>query len=119
MIPMAEQQSIFYMGPLWVGILGYFCLNEPYTYKEMKAAFFSMCGLLLIVKPAFLFGSDMNQDIHENSTMGKLLVFFGSWCFASFCIIMRMIRRKVTVMHNVLAFNVANVILAFLLGFFY
>ena len=51
LIPMSEHQAIFYTSPIFVGILGYFILNEPYHLKIFLSALISFFGLILIVKP--------------------------------------------------------------------
>lgn len=42
------------MGPIWVGIMGYVILGEPYRVREAICAAFGFIGLILIVKPPFI-----------------------------------------------------------------
>jgi hypothetical protein len=42
------------MGPIWVGILAFFILYEPYTTRDAAKAVISLIGLILVVKPAFI-----------------------------------------------------------------
>ena len=51
------------MGPLWVGVLAYYILKEPYQKKEFAGAVVSIIGLVLIVRPPFIFGEHKSTDI--------------------------------------------------------
>ena len=119
---MAECYSIFYMSPLWVGILAYFLLNDPYTIRDITKAIISIIGLLLIVKPPFIwhFLYDSVKLIENpNDKLGKIVIFFGSFCFAGLIIIMRYIRNSVSPLNNVVSFNLCNAFFSFIFMQFY
>jgi len=90
-IPISEQQAIYAIGPIWVGIFAYFILGEPYTCKEFFCALLSFCGILLVVRPG----------LGMENWFGKLIILLGSFFFKGLFIVMRYLKDKVTVLHNV------------------
>ena len=44
------------MGPLATGLLGFLVLGEPFTLRETVGGIVSLSGVVLIARPAFIFG---------------------------------------------------------------
>ena len=47
--------------PLIYPLFGYFILKEPYTKTDFIFALLGFIGILILIKPAFLFGNENNQ----------------------------------------------------------
>jgi len=54
MISLGEHQAIFGLGPLWIGFLSYYVLKEKYLNIDKFCAILGFIGLILIVRPKFI-----------------------------------------------------------------
>lgn len=53
---MADATVITFLGPLATGLLGFLVLGEPFTLREVFGGIVSLSGVVLIARPAFIFG---------------------------------------------------------------
>jgi drug/metabolite transporter (DMT)-like permease len=111
MMTVGENQAIFFTGPIWVGVLGYFILKEEWTKKEIFCTGICFLGVLCIVKPIH---TGYSSEDPTSSLLGKVLVFIAAWMYALLCIILRCLGSRISVFHSVFTFNCTNVIFGFL-----
>ncbi|SPO25167.1 uncharacterized protein UTRI_02726_B [Ustilago trichophora] len=67
-LSLADATVITFLGPLATGLLGYLVLGEPFTLRETFGGIISLSGVVLIARPAFIFGrktadSDLDQSL--------------------------------------------------------
>nr|CDI56356.1 duf6-domain-containing protein [Melanopsichium pennsylvanicum 4] len=55
-LSLADATVITFLGPLATGLLGYLVLGEPFTLRETFGGIVSLGGVVLIARPAFIFG---------------------------------------------------------------
>ena len=55
-LSLADATVITFLGPLATGLLGYLVLGEPFTLRETLGGIVSLSGVVLIARPAFIFG---------------------------------------------------------------
>lgn len=65
-LSLADATVITFLGPLATGLLGFIVLGEPFTFREAMGGIVSLSGVVLIARPAFIFGrkaadSDLDQ----------------------------------------------------------
>ncbi|KAK3835146.1 MAG: hypothetical protein JOS17DRAFT_736348 [Linnemannia elongata] len=54
-MPLADATVIFFLGPTFTAILGRIVLKEPFGPLDATASAITMCGVVLVSKPTFLF----------------------------------------------------------------
>ncbi|EDO44735.1 predicted protein, partial [Nematostella vectensis] len=57
-IPLADATVIVFSSPIFTGILGYFILREAWGWFDAVATMLCFFGIILIVRPTFLFGRE-------------------------------------------------------------
>ncbi|CBQ70974.1 conserved hypothetical protein [Sporisorium reilianum SRZ2] len=67
-LSLADATVLTFLGPLATGLLGFLVLSEPFTLRETLGGILSLSGVVLIARPAFIFGrkaadSDMHQPL--------------------------------------------------------
>lgn len=65
-LSLADATVITFLGPLATGLLGYLVLGETFTAREAIGGVVSLSGVVLIARPAFLFGrkaADADLDV--------------------------------------------------------
>lgn len=55
-LSLADATVITFLGPLATGLLGFLVLGEPFTVRETLGGVISLSGVVLIARPAFIFG---------------------------------------------------------------
>ncbi|KAF9099759.1 hypothetical protein BGX23_012153 [Mortierella sp. AD031] len=71
-MPLADATVIFFLGPTFTAILGRIVLKEPFGPLDATASAITMCGVVLVSKPTFLFPSPTTPALGED--MSALLV---------------------------------------------
>ncbi|KAI0399103.1 DUF6-domain-containing protein [Xylaria palmicola] len=56
-LEISDATAISFLTPSWTALLCYVWLKEPYRIQEAISGLISLAGVLLIARPAFLFGS--------------------------------------------------------------
>ncbi|KAJ2968252.1 hypothetical protein NUW58_g10260 [Xylaria curta] len=56
-LEISDATAISFLVPTWTALLCYVWLGEPYRIQEAFSGLLSLAGVLLIARPAFLFGS--------------------------------------------------------------
>ncbi|GAC98824.1 hypothetical protein PHSY_006419 [Pseudozyma hubeiensis SY62] len=72
-LSLADATVITFLGPLATGLLGFVVLREPFTLREAMGGIVSLSGVVLIARPAFIFGrkaadSDLDQPLSIDLT---------------------------------------------------
>lgn len=75
LIPLTESAVLENLSPAWAGILCAIFLNEALSKKNCLLAISGFCGVILISKPEFVFGSGTKSD--ENKYIDPKLRFVG------------------------------------------
>lgn len=55
-LSVSDTVTIQFLGPTVTGLLGWLLLKEPFTIREATAGIASLCGVVLISRPPFIFG---------------------------------------------------------------
>ncbi|KAK4235944.1 hypothetical protein C8A03DRAFT_17362 [Achaetomium macrosporum] len=61
-LPLAEATVITFLAPMLSGYVCDILLNDPFTRREQLASFIAIAGVVLIARPASLFGGDHSDD---------------------------------------------------------
>lgn len=85
-LPLADAICLVMLSPLVSTILAYFVLGEPFRQPEMIATAISICGMVFIVKPTFIFSEDVALD-HT----GVLYGFISAFCAGSAYLFVRIL----------------------------
>ncbi|KAI6001079.1 integral membrane protein DUF6 [Pisolithus orientalis] len=64
-LSLGDVTALGFTGPIFTGIAGRLFLGETYSKREAVASFFSLFGVVLIVRPPFLFESTRNPELEE------------------------------------------------------
>ncbi|GAK64137.1 drug/metabolite transporter superfamily [Moesziomyces antarcticus] len=77
-LSLADATVITFLGPLATGLLGFLVLGEPFTVRETLGGVISLSGVVLIARPAFIFGrktadSDLDNPLVNlaNTTLAE------------------------------------------------
>ncbi|KAF9119532.1 hypothetical protein BGW39_000235, partial [Mortierella sp. 14UC] len=106
-MPLADATVVFFLGPTFTAILGRIVLKEPFGPLDATASAITMCGVVLVAKPTFLFpphsppstlGED-GQDLFEqqkdyNRLFGTLAGLCGAMCSAVAYVLVRKIGKQ-------------------------
>lgn len=70
-LSLADATVITFLAPLVTGLFGYIFLKERFTHQEAIAGVASLAGVVLIARPAIMFGkhsqSDLDPPVEEES----------------------------------------------------
>ena len=69
-LSLSDATVITFLGPLATGYLGYLALGEKFTWKEVASGFVSLGGVVLIARPAFIFGRKLADEDPEVPAIG-------------------------------------------------
>ncbi|TGJ80252.1 hypothetical protein E0Z10_g8524 [Xylaria hypoxylon] len=73
-LEISDATAISFLVPTWTAILCYVWLKEPYRIQEAFSGIISLAGVLLIARPAFLFGGSSVIVPDGNATMTVFVV---------------------------------------------
>jgi drug/metabolite transporter (DMT)-like permease len=88
-LPIADATVIQYTNPVYAGLLAVPLLGERLRRREVLSVFFSMVGVLLVMRPAFLFGG----SAHELPPVTVIIGLAGAMCSAAAYITVRKLGR--------------------------
>jgi len=83
MLPLSEASVISQTTPVVVGILATVFLGERYEISQFWGALFCMSGVLLVVKPAFLFPPNENLDEEDTTRVFGVVALLAGTVFSS------------------------------------
>ncbi|KAN0064415.1 hypothetical protein ACQY0O_002613 [Thecaphora frezii] len=61
-LSLSDATVITFLAPLATGLLANAVLDEPFTLREKVAGMLSLCGVVLIARPSFLFGTPAGEE---------------------------------------------------------
>ncbi|KAF9906857.1 hypothetical protein EC991_000221 [Linnemannia zychae] len=108
-MPLADATVVFFLGPTFTAILGRIVLKEPFGPLDATASAITMCGVVLVAKPTFLFpppsspstpGQDLTaylveqQEKEYNRLFGTLAGLCGAMCSAVAYVLVRKIGKQ-------------------------
>ncbi|KAI1130185.1 DUF6-domain-containing protein [Nemania abortiva] len=75
-LEISDATAISFLVPTWTAILCYVWLGEPYRIQEALSGLISLAGVLLIARPAFLFGNSgrVTMPNERDATMTMFIV---------------------------------------------
>ncbi|KAI1117800.1 DUF6-domain-containing protein [Nemania sp. NC0429] len=73
-LEISDATAISFLVPTWTAILCYVWLKEPYRIQEAGSGLISLAGVLLIARPAFLFGGSAAAPDNGKTTMTMFIV---------------------------------------------
>ncbi|KAF2971968.1 hypothetical protein GQX73_g1558 [Xylaria multiplex] len=74
-LEISDATAISFLVPTWTAVLCYVWLKEPYRMQEAFSGLISLAGVLLIARPAFIFGSpSVTAPNNGNATMTIFIV---------------------------------------------
>ncbi|KIO07884.1 hypothetical protein M404DRAFT_940807 [Pisolithus tinctorius Marx 270] len=114
-LSLGDVTALAFTGPIFTGIAGRLFLGETYSKREAVASFFSLFGVVLIVRPPFLFESTRNPDLEEPAGAGIRLraTAYDIITFVSPCkITIRAIGTRAHAMHSMTYFSLWCVIVS-------
>jgi len=65
-LTLSDATTIFFSAPVYAGLLGYFVLKEPISKVEILCTAGSIVGVVMIVRPPFIFGSQADNSVESN-----------------------------------------------------
>lgn len=76
-LSLADATVITFLGPLATGLLGFLVLGEAFTLREVLGGIVSLGGVVLIARPAFIFGrkaadADLDHPLTIDAVKGTL-----------------------------------------------
>jgi drug/metabolite transporter (DMT)-like permease len=67
-LPLASANTIMFTTPFWTGLFAFLLLGQSWKWYDNLVTVTSFVGVVLVVRPAFLFGGD--DDGEDDSTQG-------------------------------------------------
>ncbi|EGV66849.1 hypothetical protein CANTEDRAFT_112347 [Yamadazyma tenuis ATCC 10573] len=122
-LSMSDSVAITFLVPLITGFLAWILLRERYSLVEAMCGLVSLCGVMLIAKPHFLFGSEADKEagsaddsVESSSTEKRLLAtgvaLLGALAAASVFIILRKIGNSAHPLISVSFFSMVTVVIS-------
>ena len=110
-LPLSIVSVLQRISPLWVGILGFLFYNEAYGLIQIISTAVSMIGVLMIMKPKFLFGS---EDIPKSDAyiLGMILALANSVLQAIIQLTIRELKDRSNILIIVFYFNFFNLLIS-------
>ncbi|RWS22780.1 solute carrier family 35 member G1-like protein [Leptotrombidium deliense] len=96
-ISLMDSSAIFYSAPVFVGLLAFVFLKEPFGLFEGISVIVTIVGVLLISRPQFIpFFADASHPMTSDTIEGLILALFGSFTFALSNIHLRKLQKTST-----------------------
>lgn len=126
-LPLGDAVSLLFCNPVLTALLAWLLLHEPMTWRGLLGCFVSLCGMVLVVRPPFLFGDDASSRPDESSSKESLsewssrrasgVVFgLGSACLAAAAYLtIRVIGKKETPLSIAVWFHVSAMVHSWIL----
>ena len=73
-MPLSEAIVIMYTNPMFTGFLAWLLVKEYYPFYEKLSALISAVGVILMIRPDFIFGDHDNGDTRQYAALICLLV---------------------------------------------
>ena len=91
LIPLGDATVLMMLSPLISSILGFLILGEPWRFPEFLATVISLTGAILVAKPPFIFGSDLEHNNGSSFYFGVGLALSAALSAAFAYIFVRML----------------------------
>ena len=118
-LPLSIVAVLQRISPLWIGIFGALFYNEVYKLIHVITTIIGFLGVLMILKPSFLFGN-MAEDLKQTNEylIGMIMALANSLVQGFVQLMIRELKDKTNVMIVVFYFNFFNLIFAGIGQFF-
>jgi len=76
-LTLSDATVLTFLSPTLTGVVSYFLLKEPFSRKQALAGMCSLIGVVLIARPASLFGSDGKDETKSDVNSAQRLTAVG------------------------------------------
>ncbi|KAF8881634.1 hypothetical protein BD779DRAFT_1675384 [Infundibulicybe gibba] len=121
-LSLSDATVLMFLAPLCTAIAGSLLLNEKFSAREALAGMFSLFGVILIARPAFIFGVSLSQgralmSVVEKSTSSQRLgavgvALVGVLGAAGAHISVRAIGKRAHPLHSLTSFSMHSTIVS-------
>lgn len=111
-LSMSDAVLISFLAPSITAVLGYFILSERYTMNEFIGNMSAFIGVILVIKPNFIFHNDTLNVEHVISKYGYVIVFLGPLGLSGVYIVIRFIGTRADAILNVTYFSMVTLIIS-------
>ncbi|SCV67963.1 BQ2448_84 [Microbotryum intermedium] len=109
-IPLSDATVLGFLAPFIIGVLGSVFLGEDYSLTEGLVALVSLCGVVLIAKPSFLFPGHLSQAPEgvtpEQRTFAVFVCLGSSFGAAAAYLLIRKIGKRASATHSIAYFSI-------------
>ncbi|SGY37697.1 BQ5605_C003g01864 [Microbotryum silenes-dioicae] len=109
-IPLSDATVLGFLAPFIIGVLGSVFLGEAYSLTEGLVALVSLCGVVLIAKPSFLFPGHLSQSPEgvtpEQRTFAVFVCLGSSFGSAAAYLLIRKIGKRASATHSIAYFSI-------------
>eukprot|EP00382_Lankesteria_abbotti_P003339 CAMPEP_0113844564 /NCGR_PEP_ID=MMETSP0372-20130328/301_1 /TAXON_ID=340204 /ORGANISM="Lankesteria abbotti" /LENGTH=297 /DNA_ID=CAMNT_0000813569 /DNA_START=145 /DNA_END=1035 /DNA_ORIENTATION=- /assembly_acc=CAM_ASM_000359 len=116
---MGDACSIFFTSPLYATVIAYFWFHETVACYFIASTFASFCGVILVARPSFLFGSTdfPIEDPNISHAVALICTFFGSISSGAAAVIARRIGMAASVSQMVFYFGLTGALGSLVMAF--
>lgn len=93
-LSLGDGNAIYMLSPVMAGPLASLFLGEPYRCIHVSAGLLSVCGLLILSRPAFLFGGSAGTHFNDHRIAGLIIAIFGAFSAACSFICVRVLGKS-------------------------
>jgi drug/metabolite transporter (DMT)-like permease len=77
-LPLGDANTIIFLAPVFSGIFGYLILGEPWRLIDFMFTCLSFVGIILVVRPSFLFGTENDAGLSVVGVVAGLIAALGA-----------------------------------------
>ena len=116
-LPLGDTQALFFSSAVFVGIVAYVVLGEPYTGIDFAVAMVAMVGVVCVAQPPAIFGKTSGADADPSVTSTQRwvavgLALMGACCSAGSYICIRSIGKAYSYQIHTFYFALVGIIAA-------
>lgn len=113
LVPLSYFAVLQRLSPLWIGLIGAIYFNEPYKLIHLIATILCFVGVILIVKPSYIFPrEEKNEKEYNDILLGVILLLINNVVVAVTFLTIRQLKNRTNVVIVVFYSNLINLITA-------
>ncbi|KAF4662462.1 hypothetical protein FOZ61_002423 [Perkinsus olseni] len=109
-MPMADANAIFFTNPIFTAVYAALVLKQRVSIVEVVALFLGLTGSFLVVRPSFIFGSQIAADEHRTDLTAYVVNIIGAATAGAVPIIVCFIGSSVHYVCLVFAFGACGLV---------
>ena len=120
LLSIIEATTLYYTFSIWIGFFAWLLLSEKLSKYEILSSLFGIAGIVFIINPQLIFGSELEQtnDEYYKNIWGILAGLAGAICYTILFILIRRTKTQLHVTIYIQIYNLACLALA-PIGVFY